>query len=209
MINKREKKWSRVFDFNVSQEKAIYAYVCREKIKRYRKKYLICKFDTYAEWKDYVKGKYISYSSDSLIEFSRYLNYQIRIQPDVNGAFALFMAPIFTVLINFYFEVQTSETSGIVRVVILVPWLFLMGWMVIQVINMSSGDKMKCAFYEDYKEIIDELIREKQVVNDESNSTSDTTYLSSLPNMKKEIIEGLNTSLKDCIPDDEIIHNLN
>lgn len=209
MFNKRARRWSKVFDFNVSQEKAIYAYVCREKIEHSRKKCLVYKFDTYAEWKGYVKNKYIPYSSDSLIEFSRYLNYQIRIQPDVNGAFALFMAPIFTVLINFYFEVQTSEISGIVRAIILVPWLIFVAWMVIETINMSSGDKIKRTFYEDYKEIVDELIREKQVVNDESNSTSDTTYLSSLPSMKKEIIEGLNTSLEDCIPEDEIIHNLN
>lgn len=161
MKNERSAEWRKVFDFNISQEKVIYKYVCREKIEHFRKKDLIYKFDTYAQWKNYVRNKYEPYNAESLMEFSRYLNYQIRRQPDLNGVFALCMAPLYTWIINFYFEVQVSNRLGIILVIIIIPWFLLLVWMVKESLNMSSGDNMKRAFYEDYKEIIDELISEK------------------------------------------------
>ena len=32
----------------------------------------------------------------------------------------------------------------------------------------------------------------------------ETLYLSSIPCMKEKIVEGLNTSLEDCIPEDQV-----
>ena len=32
----------------------------------------------------------------------------------------------------------------------------------------------------------------------------DTLYLSSIPGMKEKIVEGLNTSLEDCIPENQV-----
>ena len=32
----------------------------------------------------------------------------------------------------------------------------------------------------------------------------ETLYLSSIPGMKEKIVEGLNTSLEDCIPEDQV-----
>jgi hypothetical protein len=32
----------------------------------------------------------------------------------------------------------------------------------------------------------------------------ETLYLSSIPDMKEKIVEGLNTSLEDCIPEDQV-----
>ena len=32
----------------------------------------------------------------------------------------------------------------------------------------------------------------------------ETLYLSSIPSMKEKIVEGLNTSLEDCIPEDQV-----
>ncbi|MBP3505964.1 MAG: hypothetical protein J6K43_06135 [Lachnospiraceae bacterium] len=161
MRNKRSSEWNKNFNFNVSQEKVIYRYVCREKIEYFRKRDLVYKFDTYMEWKNYVRNKYMAYNEKSLMEFSRYLNYQLRRQPDINGVFALCLAPLYTWVINFYFEIQTANISKIVFVIIIIPWVLLLCWMLKETINMSTGDKMNRAFYEDYKEIIDELILEK------------------------------------------------
>lgn len=39
---------------------------------------------------------------------------------------------------------------------------------------------------------------------EEYNNTVETLYLSSMPATKEKIIEGLNTSLDDCIPESEV-----
>lgn len=43
------------------------------------------------------------------------------------------------------------------------------------------------------------------VISEEDyNGLQETLYLSSMPKMKKKIIEGMNTSLEDCIPEDKV-----
>lgn len=39
---------------------------------------------------------------------------------------------------------------------------------------------------------------------DEYNSFVETLYLSSNPNMRKKIIEGMNTLTEDCVPESEV-----
>ena len=39
---------------------------------------------------------------------------------------------------------------------------------------------------------------------DEYNSYVETLYLSSNPNMRKKIIEGMNTPTEDCVPESEV-----
>lgn len=39
---------------------------------------------------------------------------------------------------------------------------------------------------------------------EEYNNIVETLYLSSMPATKEKIIEGLNTSLEDCIPESEV-----
>lgn len=39
---------------------------------------------------------------------------------------------------------------------------------------------------------------------DDYNSLMESLYLSSVPNLKESIIEGLNTDLKDCLSEDEV-----
>lgn len=42
------------------------------------------------------------------------------------------------------------------------------------------------------------------ISEDDYNGLMETLYLSSLPGMRDQITEGLQTPLKDCIPEDEV-----
>jgi antitoxin YefM len=43
------------------------------------------------------------------------------------------------------------------------------------------------------------------VISEEDyNGLQETLYLSSMPKMKKKIMEGINTPLEDCIPEDKV-----
>ena len=52
----------------------------------------------------------------------------------------------------------------------------------------------------------DFLIDVNEVIDSEEdyNGLMETLYLSSIPGMKEKIVEGLNTSLEDCIPEDQV-----
>ena len=42
------------------------------------------------------------------------------------------------------------------------------------------------------------------ISEEDYNGLMETLYLSSIPGMKEKIVEGLNTSLEDCIPEDQV-----
>lgn len=42
------------------------------------------------------------------------------------------------------------------------------------------------------------------ISEEDYNGLMETLYLSSIPNMKEKIIDGMNTSLNECIPEDEV-----
>ena len=42
------------------------------------------------------------------------------------------------------------------------------------------------------------------ISEEDYNGLMETLYLSSIPNMKEKIIDGMNTSLDECIPEDEV-----
>ena len=45
---------------------------------------------------------------------------------------------------------------------------------------------------------------EPVILSEEEDNNVETLYLSSMPATKADIIEGLNTSLEDCIPESEV-----
>lgn len=42
------------------------------------------------------------------------------------------------------------------------------------------------------------------ISEDDYNGLMETLYISSIPNMKEKIIEGLNTPISDCVAEDEV-----
>ena len=42
------------------------------------------------------------------------------------------------------------------------------------------------------------------ISEDDYNGLMETLYISSIPNMKEKIIEGLNTPIRDCVAEDEV-----
>lgn len=42
------------------------------------------------------------------------------------------------------------------------------------------------------------------ISEEDYNGLMETLYLSSIPNMKEKIIDGMNTPLNECIPEDEV-----
>ena len=52
----------------------------------------------------------------------------------------------------------------------------------------------------------DFLIDVNEVIDSEEdyNGLMETLYLSSIPGMEEKIVEGMNTSIEDCIPEDQV-----
>lgn len=68
------------YDFDVEKENRIYMYLCgnHSLLKKEKEINLNYRFDTYAQWKDYVESKYKNCSYDMLNEFKHFLNQCLR-----------------------------------------------------------------------------------------------------------------------------------
>ena len=166
MKAKRINNWRKIFNFDISREKAIYKYLCREKIGSLERKLILnYKFDSYFQWKNYVVEKYKAYSVNSLTEFSRYFNYNIRKQGEMKGALGLFLSPVAACIVAQMLDKEFYNTDQFWNVVIYILLLIMLAWVIRKNIELSVEDKMNSAFFEDYKEIIDELIAEKLSTN--------------------------------------------
>lgn len=88
MLFKRKKKYlrnvkeigKRKYDFDISLEKDIYNYLSCYKMRRKVLDNLKdeLRFDSYHKWRQYIREKYKDYDMDKLMEFSRYLNRELR-----------------------------------------------------------------------------------------------------------------------------------
>lgn len=153
------------FQFDEELELAVYRYVCNEKLtyrswKKIRNKY--SNIQSYTEWKKYIVERYDKYTIEQLTEFQRYLNYMINIKKSANNfGTTVWCTAILSAMVSVAFNFLISETDWFeilyksIIIVILLPRLLKSTY------KLVAADDCVCNMYEDYKEIIDELISNK------------------------------------------------
>lgn len=163
MIRKRVlAKAKNDFLFDNKREWYIYCFLCDGKLKRREKRKISgLLFERYNDWKDYITNKYQNYDSHQLIEFSRFLNHQIRESKSFTPIIIMYFSPVIAYYISFWGDkLNESYTIGD----ILVKFISIIGclaFLIAVAYKTYSEESMKNGFYEDYKEIIDELIERK------------------------------------------------
>lgn len=158
------------YDFFWNTEETIYLYVCRKKIKKKNLKKLDTnlKFETHGQWEQYVRNKYDTYSKEKLMDFSRYLNQNLRdIKPDreywkisIPIVLTLILENFFELIFEICKEQIVSFGDGIARIFatgIVCSYLFVACANLVKNIWSTKEDEY---FIIDYKEIINEMIQQ-------------------------------------------------
>lgn len=173
------------FKFDVKLERSIYSYLSCYKINGRIINSIEdeFKFDSYKKWKDYICDKYQTTNIEILVEFSRYLNQQIR-NTKSNYDYWLMVVPImltlvttklFDIFMGIDYSTIASEFENPIAIV--VGYIFLMlliaffsfalgVFIVKQTIKPLIDTDVDYYLYIDYKEIIDELIKCKKEKDD-------------------------------------------
>lgn len=162
----------RRFGFDIQFEKNIYCCLCcshgsKKILKKLDSEFI---FNSYHQWKQYIKDKYAFYDKKDLIEFSRYLNQNIREIKPICEFWNLFIPVILTILLTYsvneiirpvFAKTLFSFWSVIIIFLVLMVLIFLpliiFTWHVyLPLIDNNIEEN----FFKDYKEIIDELIND-------------------------------------------------
>lgn len=164
------------YDFDYKYEKNVYDYwCCNIKDKNVRKLHENHKFSTYKQWENYINKKYEDYTKDRLINFSKYINTHIRsIKP--NREYWNLITPILLTLIIAQIPdviIDLSELNmvgaGIIECVIVVLLIFIFIIIIFipikKILDYIWYNNEDESFLNDYKQIVDEMIRKKQLEN--------------------------------------------
>lgn len=159
------------FDFQV--EKDIYQNLCCNRVKKkviemLEQKNL--KFYTYSEWKQYIYNKYKNCNRAQLLEFIRYLNQGIRNVKPFREVWDLFVTVIMTLvfveggkaLIEKLESLKSNDDIIIEYLTVLIFIVITIFWVIRQVVMPILDNDIEKHLYKDYKEIIDEMIKEKK-----------------------------------------------
>lgn len=125
--------------------------------------------ETYAQWKQYIWNKYHEFSDEKLEEFSRYLNQCSRNTKPVYECWktfiSIYLALMFNTLFEFLISILDFHFSSILEVVVVIGLVMIaLGFFAYAIAKISmplSDQEDERNFYLDYKELIDEMIEEK------------------------------------------------
>ena len=138
----KKKKIEYAYDFNEDKEYYIYLNACRKKVGK--KKLMIIgenNYSNYDEWSGYVNQKYSCITTKSLVAFKRHLKYQIRASGRIEGSYSAVLLPL------------------------IITWVTIMldRFFPSDAINNFFGDTKKSLMYEDYLEIIENIIESRKM----------------------------------------------
>lgn len=165
----------RRYNFDFTLEKNIYSCLCcsygaKKAFKKLDDEY---KFNSYQEWEQYVHKKYKNYCKSDLIEFSRYLNQNIRninpIHDIYNLMFSVMITAVLTYILSVFLKVEYKHENVLSSLFIGIFYFLLIIFVVIlliifiwQFIIPIFDNNIVENFLEDYKEIIDRMIENPQ-----------------------------------------------
>lgn len=162
-----------LYGFDKNLEWKRYKEVCN--IKLLRKKYLrkeCNKVGTYAEWENDIYKNYQEHSIEYLINFSKFLNNEIRKLEPGNIAFGHFLTQMYAILVPIIFntlfiskllEILKMKLYEVVLFSLMALVIILLAlWIFTKYVMWSLKSNLyKVHMYEDYKIIIDEMIEKK------------------------------------------------
>lgn len=164
-----------MYDFDMSEEIEIYFYVCCQKNMNKKEKIKEeYKFNSYLSWRNYIIQKYKDWDIDRLINFSRFLN-QLKRNKKAHLSicnmmlpvlFTIFLSSCFSFILNLDFKDVIVRNYiefiilGIIIFVLIIFALFILAYMVKEIIEPVYSFDMEGNFYADYKEIVDDIIKE-------------------------------------------------
>jgi|GEM_PF-827056 predicted amino acid-binding ACT domain protein len=171
---KKQLKQGKKYGFNYEEEKRIYKYACDSCKKREIKKLSEDrKFNTYLGWKEYVWSRYSCYDKSRLIDFLHFLRLKERNTKPVEKLSELIFAASYGFIIakfsNIFLEAQ-QDIENIKKLVIALIFtviiIVLIGGSFFLITNLFMGsissNNMDRNMYEDYINIIQEIIQSKE-----------------------------------------------
>ncbi len=171
-VNKRSESdyvGKKEYDFEFEKEIIIYRGVCGEKLKwRERRKLEEDKssFYTYRQWKRYILEKYRRYDRSELEEFERYLKNRKTICMGDVQFIGLGISVLFSFLFTGYAQsiiVAGKLSEEIYQFLSVVIFILVLMKISVEYIRKAFVDyQVSFSFYEDYLEIIDFIIKEKE-----------------------------------------------
>ena len=161
------------YNFNYQKEMQIYSYVCGHYMSKRKLKKLDSnlKFSTYADWKAYVENKYKNYPIAGLKEFSRYLNQKSRdMLPEQHWnelAIPVFLTLILEAVCRAIRDIEDSVNISLcgtlISILTILVMIVILGIFVVKVVREIILNKEIDYLYLDYKEIIDGIIKTKEL----------------------------------------------
>lgn len=161
------KRWH---EFDIKLERNIYRYVCCAKMNRITAWRLDknLKFETYQQWKNYIVNKYENVDKDMLIEFSRYLNQNVRNMKPTHEYWGIAATVVLTLaltkMVDAFLNTQ-MDSKGIsaigTAIVFEIFVVIFLAIIIVQTMKPIFDNNIDENFLRDYKEIIDEIITRK------------------------------------------------
>lgn len=162
------------YNFDYAKEKIIYKYVCHEYIGRKELKTLKSdeKFLSYTEWEAYVKNKYKNSCINGLRNFSRFLNLKMKNKKPVYESLGICI-PVLLTLVGDKFFLSDMQHFGDENVDWILPLITILvsvflGIFVYKLLEPIWNCNVDVNFLKDYKEIIDNMICEKNKFGENS-----------------------------------------
>lgn len=172
------------YGFDKNAELIIYKCTCGEKLTRKQIKELKesgLNFDLYSSWKNYVYRKYAEMQPNVLGEFCRYLQHGERMAENKRAplrqvfdalseglvaalvGILTLIVPLSGVLIEILENAEKWNIKDLAKIAIMVILLIVVFMTIVKFIinNSVSEAEIEKNFYYDYREIIQELYREK------------------------------------------------
>ena len=160
------------FDFEETEEFTIYAYLCGKFVRRNKLNKIKNKSagTSYRNWSNYIYSKYEKASEESLIEFTKYLNYMLNRVINVKKVSETILYPaIIAAFVSGMIEIimNIDKSEGMIvyvfTVLILSAFIMLPIAGVIAYIDYSfNKNSLKVSMYKDYKKEIKKLIKSKK-----------------------------------------------
>ena len=165
-----------IFSFNYNEEMRIYLYLCgRLRQREYRYLDDTLRFHRYADWEEYVKNRYTKYTPNQLMEFQRYLKGCITWEKENRriggGVVSIAFSAVLSSGLSFFVSELINaniEISGWAEMLIwwmlfsllMISLFFFFFWLTKEGIQVIKDSRNTICLLKDYKEIIDELIKE-------------------------------------------------
>jgi ABC-type multidrug transport system permease subunit len=159
----KEKKFAKdIFDFDL--EKKIFKYLYYGKKRKLDKENQI---NSYMDWKHRIEKMYSSFSIEQLQDFSRWLNQKIRDSKPSHEYSQICITVLITwfltkVLDEYCNRITNLKISFLAIVIFSIIVFFIVLYGCSKLYDMLFTENMKIALYTDYKEVIDDLISQKE-----------------------------------------------